>query len=216
MALRLLVYIGQVYDSMFKDDNTIYGSKAVELREPEFYVLYNGSERMNKPFEVKKLSELFVKSNKLHEVNLELIVKVYDISAVENADLIAKSNELNGYVYLIQQVNYYFSIGETGRTPILKAIADTKKKGFLVEFLEKHESEVVNMLLYEFDVDRYAAVQKQEGIEIGRDEGVGIGRYGAAIDAIQDGITKPSTVAKIGGLTVDQAIDLICQYAQKQ
>jgi hypothetical protein len=212
MALRLLVYIGQVYDSMFKDDNTIYGSKAVELREPEFYVLYNGSERMSKPSEVKKLSELFVKSDKPHEVNLELVVKVYDISAAENADLIAKSNELSGYVYLIQQVNYYFTIGETGRTPILKAIADTKKKGYLVEFLEKHESEVVNMLFYEFDVDRYAAVQKQEGRNEGRNEG----RYGAAVDLIRSGITIPATIAIAGGITTDQATDLIRQYAQKQ
>ncbi|MDR1262757.1 MAG: Rpn family recombination-promoting nuclease/putative transposase [Oscillospiraceae bacterium] len=207
MALRLLVYIALVYDSIYKDDNTIYGTKAVELREPEFYVLYNGKEPMKRPVEEKRLSELFIKSETPHEFNLDLKVKVYDINAAENTDMVAKSNELSGYVYLIQRVNYYVSMSEVETAPILKAIADTKKKGYLVEFLEKHESEVVNMLLYEFNVDRYAAVQRSEG----RNEG----RYGAAIDLIRSGITLPATIAIAGGITIDQATDLIRQYAQK-
>jgi hypothetical protein len=55
------------------------------------------------------------------------------------------------------------------------AIKSCVKRNILVYFLEKHGSEVLNMLFTEWNQDDALAVRYEEGMEDGRDEGVAIG-----------------------------------------
>ena len=43
MALRLLMYIGRVYEKII-DEKNVYSGKPLKIPRPEFFVLYNGVE----------------------------------------------------------------------------------------------------------------------------------------------------------------------------
>jgi hypothetical protein len=168
IPLRLLIYIAYVYNAIYKGDSVIYGVKPITLREPEFYVLYNGKEK-TKPVDTKRLSDLYTKyEDTAHEFNLDLKVTIYDVNAPENAEMISRSSDLSGYVFCIQRIYYYQTVGESDENAIRNAIIDTKHKGFLIDFLEEFESEVINMLFQEFSLERYGAVLKEEGLQEGR------------------------------------------------
>ena len=57
MALRLLMYIGRVYEKII-DEKNVYSGKPLKIPRPEFFVLYNGVE----PYpdeKIYRLSEAF-------------------------------------------------------------------------------------------------------------------------------------------------------------
>ncbi|GHU77028.1 hypothetical protein AGMMS49992_23810 [Clostridia bacterium] len=165
MALRFLIYIAFVYNVIYKSEHIVYGTKAIEVCEPEFYVLYNGTDDKVPAKQIKRLSDLYpvLKREPNHEYNLDLKLTLYNVNATENADMVARSDELNGYVYCIKRIQYYQSLEESKEDAIRHAIIDTKREGYLTEFLEGHEGEVISLLLQEFEVDTYGAVQKEEG-----------------------------------------------------
>ena len=76
MALRLLMYIGRLYEKIVKNKD-IYSKKKLTILRPEFFVLYNGKE----PFPDKAvlhLSDLFEKIDILfiaEKILLELEVQ---------------------------------------------------------------------------------------------------------------------------------------------
>ena len=57
LALRLLMYIGRVYEKIL-DDEKIYSSTKISIPKPEFFVLYNGVTPFPEEKTIK-LSELF-------------------------------------------------------------------------------------------------------------------------------------------------------------
>ncbi|GLC87896.1 hypothetical protein [Lysinibacillus piscis] len=57
MPLRLLLYIGRLYEKMTTNEN-IYGRTPIPLEAPEFLVLYNGHENVPKE-EIQYLSDVF-------------------------------------------------------------------------------------------------------------------------------------------------------------
>jgi hypothetical protein len=59
---------------------------------------------------------------------------------------------------------------------IESAIKSCVERDFLVYFLEKHGSEVLNMLFTEWNQDDALAVRYEEGMEDGIGKGIGIGR----------------------------------------
>jgi hypothetical protein len=58
MALRLLMYIARIYEKIIKGNN-IYTTKKILIPQPEFYVLYNGTEPFPEEM-VLKLSDSFM------------------------------------------------------------------------------------------------------------------------------------------------------------
>jgi len=80
---------------------------------------------------------------------------------------------LNGYNELIAEINKNRKTMELAEA-IEAAIKNCVKRNILVYFLEKHASEVLNMLFTEWNLDDAIAVAKEEaledGIDIGREE----------------------------------------------
>jgi hypothetical protein len=75
MALRLLLYIGRVYEKII-DESKLYSSTKLEIPRGEFYVLYNGSD----PYQdesILSLSDLY--ADKVEKPALDLSVKIYNI-----------------------------------------------------------------------------------------------------------------------------------------
>jgi hypothetical protein len=153
MALRLLMYIGRVYEKTMSGD-TIYSEKRLRIPRPVFFVLYNGTD----PFpdeEVYRLSDSFEDLGPLglseHEkITLELEVRVLNINEGRNADIVHRCKKLAEYSAFIAKVREIEKELGCREKAIIEAVRYCRKNGILKVFLEEHGAEVVSMLTTEF------------------------------------------------------------------
>jgi hypothetical protein len=171
MALRLLMYIARIYEKLI-DNRKIYSAKKIPLPRPEFIVLYNGVGQY--PDEsTLKLSESFEQSGLpvLSAGSLELVVKVYNINEGHNEGIIRRSEKLRGYSTFIGKVREFEHGGVEKEGAIKEAVEYCVGHGILEEFLKANSSEVINMLLTEWNWDDALEVRWEEGLERGLEQG---------------------------------------------
>ena len=90
------------------------------------------------------------------------------------------------------------------------AVQKCIKEGVLKEFLECHESEVVDMLFTEFCLDDALEVRRQEGWESGFEEGKKIGKKEIKFQIATNllGFMDDKTIAKNTGLSIKEVEEL--------
>jgi hypothetical protein len=173
IPLRLLMYIARVYEKIVKRRKR-YQSNLEKIPRPEFIVLYNG-EKKYPDYEVLKLSDAFkdiegLKLSLSDAVPLELIVEVYNVNHGHNSEMLKRSETLDGYSMFIDKIREYQkqekSLEEAGRSAINYCI----ENNILKDYLEANASEVLNMLLGEWDQDEALEVAREEGIEEGMEK----------------------------------------------
>ena len=220
MPFRFLEYIARIYEKITTKDEK-FGRKLVKLPVPEFYVFYNGKE--DYPVEsVMKLSDAFMQldgdcelKNLFENANypLEISVKVININADKENPILKRCEALKEYSEFIEQVRS--NIENNVPEPLTNAIKEAIKKGFLSDYLNRKSTEVQNMLLAEYDYDTDIAVQRKEafedGISIGRNEGITIGiSKGAYQKAVETAKSMKlenmpiSMIARFTGLSVEE------------
>jgi predicted transposase YdaD len=200
MALRLLMYIARVYEKIIGNKN-IYASKFIHIPRPEFFVLYNGMAPY--PDEAfLRLSEAFENTESLRPWDkgspaLELVVKVVNINQGRNGEIAGKCKTLAAYSAFVGKVEEYEVSNGNREEAIKKAIKYCIEHDILKAFLEKNSSEVINMLLTEWNWDDALAVRYEEGreeglekgMEKGMEEGMEKGREEVARNALAQGIS---------------------------
>ena len=213
MALRLLMYIARVYEKIIGGDKNIYSRKRVSIPRPEFFVLYNGTEAY--PDEkTLKLSESFEESGEFQlpwkEVPaLELVVKVVNINYGRNGWIVERSKTLSEYIAFIGKAREYEKEGLDREEVLKKAVNYCRTNNILKDFLEEHGTEVINMLMTEWNWDDALAVRYSEGMEEGIEKGIEKGREDVARKALAEG-ASPEFVQKITGLDM-QIIERLMQ-----
>ena len=169
MPLRSLLYIGRAYERLVPPRSR-YKKKIVSLPTPEFYTFYNGKEKWEKEKELRLSDAYIVKDG---EPSLELKVKVINIRPEEHHEILEKCQVLKEYSQFMEIVQNYQISGE--EEPYKKAIKECIEKGILADYLMRKGSEVVNMLLDEYDYETDIEVQREEareeGRKLGREEG---------------------------------------------
>ena len=195
MPLRLLLYIAHVYEKII-NYKKLYKSKMIEIPAPEFIVLYNGKAAYPDR-KTLKLSDSFkdVKGLRGHKelMPLELVVEVYNINEGHNPELLKKSGTLEGYSFFVSKVRE-----NEGKLPLEEAVKEAVKycieQNKIRKFLEEHGSEVVNMLLTEWNTEE----AKEVWFEEGREEGIIL----TARNALAKGLPL-DTILDITGLDKD-------------
>jgi predicted transposase/invertase (TIGR01784 family) len=206
MALRLLMYIGRVYEKIVKGRD-IYSKKRVPIPQPEFFVLYNGID----PFpdqEVYRLSDSFEKLKDLGLVEkdtsaLELVVKVININEGKNQAIVDRCKKLSEYRAFVAKARAFEKKLGSREKAIKEAVKYCEKHDILKEFLKLHGTEVLGMLYTEFNLDDAIAVAREEGWEDGRDE--------EKLEIARNLLAKGSTlefVQEITGLSVEAIKEL--------
>ena len=142
---------------------SLYKKKIVSLPTPEFYTFYNGKEKWEKEKELRLSDAYIVKDG---EPSLELKVKVINIRPEEHHEILEKCQVLKEYSQFMEIVQNYQISGE--EEPYKKAIKECIEKGILADYLMRKGSEVVNMLLDEYDYETDIEVQREEAREEGR------------------------------------------------
>ena len=209
MPFRFLEYIARIYEKITTKDEK-FGRKLVKLPVPEFYVFYNGKD--DYPTEsVMKLSDAFMQLGDNSELKnqLEISVKVININVDKENPILKRCEALKEYSEFIEQVR--FNIENAVPEPFTTAIKEAIKKGFLSDYLNRKSTEVQNMLLAEYDYDTDIAVQRREafddGISIGRNEGISLGAHQKAIETAKSMLRKKlsiNIVAECTGLSVEE------------
>jgi len=173
MALRLFMYIARVLEKKI-NRKTLYSGKAVSIPWPVFYVLYNGP----KPFPdnaVLRLSDLYEKPEALglfekdHPL-LELELRVININEGRNKAIANRCSKLAEYSALMAKVRVFQDELGNLEEGIKEAIKYCVKHDILKEFLEIHGSEVLNMILTEWNTEDAIAFAREEGREEGRED----------------------------------------------
>jgi hypothetical protein len=200
MPLRLLMYIARIYENILGDKN-IYSGKKLCIPRPEFIVLYNGLAPF--PDEATlKLSDSFergviggIKGDK--PLELELTVKVYNINQGHNKERLGRSRTLEGYSAFIAKVREYEGTGQGREEAMRRAVSWCTGHDILRQFLEHHATEVINMLMTEWNWDDAFAVQRaegrEEGLVEGREEGLTEGRVEGRVEGLVEGLEKGLT-----------------------
>ena len=104
-------------------------------------------------------------------LSLELTVKVFNINRGHNAPIVRRCKTLEGYSTFIAAIREYEREGKTRDEAIKRAVKDCIEHNILKDFLETHATEVMNMLITEWNWDDAFAIQWEEGREEGLEEG---------------------------------------------
>jgi predicted transposase/invertase (TIGR01784 family) len=210
MALRLLMYIGRVYEKII-DNRKAYWKKRLLIPRPEFFVLYNGTD----PFpdqEIYRLSDSFetLKGLGLEEKDspaLELVVKVININDGRNREIANRCKELFEYSAFVAKTRSLLNELGNREEALKEAIKYCEKHGILRVFLKLHAGEVLSMLMTEFNLDDALDVRYEEGWEDGREEG----RLNEKLEIARNLLAEGSSlefVKKITELDLDTLKDL--------
>jgi predicted transposase YdaD len=197
MPLRLLMYVARVYEKII-GNRKMYSGKQLHIPRPEFIVLYNGVRPY--PDETRlKLSDAFEDIASLGldaKVELELAVKVYNINQGYNEERIRQSETLKGYSVFVGKVREYQAAGQGKKEAMTGAVTWCIEHNILRTFLERNSTEVMNMLLTEWNMEDALAVRWEEGREEGREEGQVEGQVEAIKKLLAYGMT-PEQVSEM-------------------
>lgn len=194
MPLRFLEYVSRIYEKLIPLEKR-YAHRAISLPRPEFYVFYNGIQEY--PAEkTLKLSGTFLKTAET-DFSLELSVKVYNINRKEFSSVLEKCPPLRGYAMLVQYAKKAKSAGIWDW--LTHAVQRCIKEGILVEYLKQNSTEVINMLIADYDYDMDIKVQRQEAFEEAK--------YETAKNLFELNL-NPEQIAKATSLPLEKIIEL--------
>jgi hypothetical protein len=205
MPLRFLFYIARVFERII-DGEAIFRQRLAKIPTPEFIVVYNGDSDMPER-SVLKLSDAFKAAPKFRERGmLELEVVVYNVNMGHNAELVNRSETLDGYIRFIDKVKRYIAAGCERTEAFARAIRECIDEGILADYFRKNGSEVVNMLTQEWSLEKAMEVRYKEGMEEGEERGMARGMAQANLETARRllGIgLKIEDISMSTGLSVD-------------
>ena len=202
MPLRALLYIARIYEKII-DAKAIYRKNLFTIPTPEFYVLYNGRDAYPDE-ETLKLSDAFKRVNIPGAENipaLELAVRVLNVNMGHNEKILEKCESLRGYAVFTGQIREHQKAGRTLEDAIASAMDFCIENGILVEYLEKHGSEVRNMLLTEWNLEDAKQVWREEAREEGIEEGIEKGREERDFEIARTMFAEGDSLEKIARVT---------------
>ncbi|MBQ6787123.1 MAG: hypothetical protein IJO85_05315 [Lachnospiraceae bacterium] len=167
MPIRGLMYFSRLYEAYIKEKNLdIYGRSLIKLPLPQYIIFYNGREKQPDEL-VLKLSDAF-EGDDILESALECRARMMNINLEHNQKLMQSCKRLYDYSYFIAEINRNLDSGLILVHAIRKAIDTCIEQDILKDILLKSKSEVVHMLLTEYDEKKHLKHIYKEGYEEGQ------------------------------------------------
>ena len=139
IIIRALMYLIQTYHDYFKRTNqNLYGSKKVNMPEPELYVIYTG-DRKNIPDTISLSNDFF--AGKKISIDAEIKILYHE----NEKDIIGQ------YIIFSRVYNEQRRLYGNTRRAIEETIHICKNRNVLREYLENREQEVINIMMTLFD-----------------------------------------------------------------
>ena len=170
LPVRFLIYLAQEYQMVIdRAQESIYGTGLISLPTPRCVVFYNGQRDVPER-QTLRLSDAF--TDKQHKSDVELTVQLYNINYGHNRELMEKCRRLGEYSEFVNVLRKFTDGRSDKREAISVAVDYCIGNGILEDVLRKNRSQVLGMLLEEFDVEKYERTLRKEGREEGREEGI--------------------------------------------
>lgn len=189
IPLRDLDYVARNFEP-FHAGQDIYSTKIIRLPNPKFVVFYNGITEQPARREFR-LSDAYV--HREDKPSLELVVIQLNINPGYNDDLLEKCPALKQYMQYVDKVRTYQK-----QMPLQEAVSlavdECIAEGILPDFLLKNKAEVISMSIFEYD----EKLHERTMMEIGREEGISIGRS----EGREEGISIGRNEGIMGTITV--------------
>ena len=156
IIIRLLMYCAETYRQLINEqDMNVYGSYKLEIPEPEFYVIYTGSKKLEK--DIITLREDF-----WHNLNAKMDLQVRVIHAESKDDVIGQ------YIIFCHVLDGQIGLYGRKKIAVENAIRICQDKEVLKEYLEGRKKEVIDIMRLLFDqnyaIKMYGREQKIEGV----------------------------------------------------
>ncbi|MDD6441092.1 MAG: hypothetical protein PUG71_03125 [bacterium] len=185
LPVRFLIYLAEEYQQIVEQaEESIYGKKQISLPTPQCIVFYNGEAEAPEE-QILKLSDAF--ENKERKADVELTVRMLNINHGHNNALMEKCRTLAEYAQFV-------AVSRPMQEALEEAVEYCIDHGILSEFLRRHRSEVLGMLLEEFDVEKYERTIKKEGYEEGHASGLQEGQASAILTILERKGTIPNAL----------------------
>ena len=152
---------------------------------PVRFLIYLAEEYQMIVEQVLRPSDAF--ENKERKADVELTVRMLNINHGHNKALMEKCRTLEEYAQFVAVSRAYAAEGRPMQEALEEALEYCIDHGILSEFLRKNRSEVLGMLLEEFDVEKYERTIKKEGYEEGHVSGLREGRAEGHASGLQEG-----------------------------
>ncbi len=157
MPLRDLFYIAEQYRVLTVHEN-LYSSRKISLPNPHFVVLFNGETEKPDTFEYR-LSDLF--ASKEDAYDLDLKVRIININKGHNPKMMARCRTLEEFARFVDILRGYNKTMDIGAA-IHLTIEDCIAQDILKDYLLRNKAEVYDMVLYDFDVEKYKEDRENE------------------------------------------------------
>ena len=163
ILVRILLYLAATYQEYITvRDLNVYTSKKLFIPEPEFYVIYTGSRKIEK--EIISLREDFWHNPK---VPLDLLVKV--IHSENKEDIIGQ------YIIFTHVLDGQIKLHGRNKSAVENTIKICQDNGVLREYLDGRKKEVVDIMVMLFDqnyaMEAYGREREREGEKRGEKRG---------------------------------------------
>lgn len=169
MPLRGLIYFSSLYQEYVEQHGyNLYGSQQIELPFPQYLVFYNGSRKEPDQMELS-LSDAFQKTEKELVPGVDCRVKILNINQGHNQEIMAKCQRLWEYAEFIGQVRKNLKTGMDINEAVNTAMDDCQKCGILADLLSRCRTEVLHMLLTEYDEKATMDYIRRESEQIGEE-----------------------------------------------
>ena len=149
MPLRMLLYISDLYSKeLISEYNSLYSSVQLKIKEPNFIVFYNGSERKEEKI-IMKLSDMY--EDRKNEAKLELKVTMLNINYGKNQDILSKCKPLEEYSYFVDEIRKAHGTGANMAEAVEGAIMKLSEDSIIQPLLWANRAEVIDMILEEYN-----------------------------------------------------------------
>ena len=136
MTLRFLFYLAEIYRRYLEaNKKSEHSPKKLKLPKPELYIIYSGEEK--RPGEMS-FSEDYFGGDCCVDIRVKVITGIDDTLAGQ-------------YVGFCRVFKEQSKIYKNSIECAKETIRICKEKGYLAEYLSKHEKEVIDMVSYLFD-----------------------------------------------------------------
>ena len=213
MPVRFLIYLAEEYQMIVEQaEESIYGSKQISLPTPQCIVFYNGEKEVPEE-QILRLSDSF--ENKERQEDVELTVRMLNINHGHNKTLMEKCRTLSEYAQFVAVSREYAAEGRPMQEALEEAVEYCIDHGILSEFLRRNRSEVLGMLLEEFDIEKYERTIKKEGYEEGRASGLREGHASGLREGHASGLREGREEGHASGLQEGRASAVLTILEQK-
>lgn len=164
MPLRDLMYFGREMEKLVSVEDQ-YKKNLIKIPTPDFITFYIGKEDYPQE-QTLCLSDAFAEPE--GSPSLELKTKVININCDKKHKILKDCRILGEYSQFIEIARK--QCGDKNR--LENAVRSCMRRDILKDYLKRKASEVINMLMAEYDYDTDMKVQRNEGMKEGIKEGM--------------------------------------------